>query len=283
MGRLRLALMVVSLSWSPDSKRLATVESHHKSGQVTVHVRSQSDRSRAIDLPGGVRSLSQVAWSPDGALLALSGPDCPGTVLVDPSSGGLRRVLDGVSGPVAWEPEGRLIAGVEGTSVVLVDPVTGQRARTLAAQRHKPSALAWARHGKYLAVADGEDIFVWDTAAGNWWWKLPWTTAEGDRGPDSTVNSLDWLDGGGYLLEFRRRGGAWRDEKESTVSTVILWDTGTGQPQFVKRFYEISRADHRRPIAATVLAPAPGRIAVAIDEAPPQIWEVTGDLTHYER
>jgi hypothetical protein len=48
------------------------------------------------------------------------------TILLDPASGSQRRVLDGVSGPAAWEPEGRLIAGAEGTSVALFDPVTGQ-------------------------------------------------------------------------------------------------------------------------------------------------------------
>jgi WD40 repeat protein len=271
---------VISLAWSPDSRRLATVEAGHRSGPPAVHVRSQAERSRAIGVPPGL-PVSQVAWSADGTLLALSGADCQDTVLVDPSDGGQRHVLPGVSGPVAWEPEGRLLAGVEGTSVVLFDPVSGKQSAKLTAHEHKPTALAWARHGRYLAIADGEKIFVWDAQAADWKWKLPWTTAEGDRGPDSTVAALDWLDGGGYLLEFRPRGGAWRDEQGSTVSTVILWDIETGQWQFVELYYETLRTERRRPIPAVALAPDGRRLALAYDTAPPVIWRITGDLPHY--
>ncbi len=223
-----VAGVVISLAWAPDSKHLATLESHHKSGQLTLHIRSQAERRRAIDVPGGLAGMSQVAWSADGTLLALSGPHCPRTVLVDPSDGSRRGVLDGVRGPVACEPEGQLIAGVDGTAVVLCDQATGRRVRVLEGQRHVPAAVAWARHGRYLAVADGEDVRVWDAPAGAVRWTLPWTTVQGDRGPDGSVTAVEWLDGGGYLLEFRKQGGAWRDEQGRTVSTVILWDIETG-------------------------------------------------------
>jgi WD40 repeat protein len=273
---------VISLAWAPDSRHLATLESEHKSGRLTVHVRSQADRSRAISLPPGL-AASQVTWSPDGTLLALSGPHCPHTVLMDPADGSQRRVLDGVSGPVAWEPEGRLIAGVHGTDVVLCDRVTGERVRALTEHKHVPAALAWARHGKYLAVADGEEIRVWNAESGAWRWKLPWATAEGDRGPDPTVTAMDWLDGGGYLLEFRQRGGAWRDEQGSTVSTIVLWDIETGKSQFVQRFYETRGTSNRRhPIAGLALAPDHRRLALAFDTATPSIWQITGDLPNYQ-
>ncbi len=271
---------VISLDWAPDSKHLATLEAGRRSGPPTVRIRSQAERSRAIDVPAGLPA-AQVTWSADGTLLAVSGPDCPGTVLVDPSDGRQRRVLDGVRGPVAWEPEGPLIAGVEGTTVVLCDPATGRRVRVLAGHKHVPSTVAWARHGQYLAVADGEKIRVWNAASGDEVWTLPWTTAEGDRGPDGTVTAIQWLDGGGYLLEFRPRGGAWRDEQGSTVSTVILWDIETGKWQFVELFYETLRTNQRRPIAGVALAPDGRRLALALDTAPPAIWRITGDLPHH--
>jgi len=271
---------VISLAWAPDSKHLATLESHHKSGRLTLHIRSQADHRRAIDVPGDLAGVSQVAWSADGTLLALSGPGCPCTVLLDASDGSRRRVLDGVRGPVAWEPEGQLIAGVDGTTVVLCDQATGQRARVLEGQRHVPTAVAWARHGRYLAVGDGEEIRVWDAQAGAMRWTLPWMTDQGDRGPDGSVTAIEWLDGGGYLLEFRRQGGASRDEEDISLSTVILWDIETGKCQFGKLFHETLRTSRRRPIAGVALAPDHRRLALALDTVPPVIWRITGDLPH---
>src|SRR5262249_45511433 len=128
---------VLSLAWAPDSRRLATVESG-RSGELAVRVRSQAGGSRPVALPPGL-PVSQVAWSPDGTLLALSGPGCPDTVLADASAGGQYRVLPGVSGPVAWEPDGRLIARVDGTSIVLSDPVTGKKTNALTPHAIQPT------------------------------------------------------------------------------------------------------------------------------------------------
>jgi hypothetical protein len=198
---------VLSLSWAPDSSGLATLELNHKSGERAVGIRSQARGSHMHAVPHGL-VVSRVAWSPDGALLALSGPLCAQTVLFDPASGTVRRTLDNLSGPVAWQPGGRLLAGIYETSVLLCDPATGGRVGRLAGQEHPPTAIAWARHGKFLAVADGERIRVWDADAGTEVSVIPWTTGEGDRGPDGKITSIEWLDGGRYLLEFRPRGGA---------------------------------------------------------------------------
>jgi WD40 repeat protein len=270
---------VTALAWAPDCARLATVEENQWSGQPEVRVRGKAEGVRALaPLPNLV--VSQVTWSPDGSLIALSGQGT-GTVLVDSASGMVRRVLEGVSGPVAWEPRIRLIAGVDGTSVVLCDPATGERVRTLTGrQQHVPAAIAWTRHGKYLAVADGEDIRVWDAEAGESQWKLPWATSEGDRGPDGSVTSLEWLDGGHYLLEFRPRGGTERDERGTTSSSVILWDTETGKTVFNWRFYETT-PQGRMPIAAIAATPDGRRMTHAIDGCAPVIWQVNSDLPHY--
>jgi WD40 repeat protein len=268
---------VISLAWAPDGTSLVTVELEHESGAPAVHVRSQQEGSRALSVPRDL-PVSQVAWSPDGTLLALSGSDCRYTALVDPASGAVRRVLDGVSGPVAWEPEGQLIAGTEDAGAVLCDVATGSRVRALA-QSHRPTAVAWARHGKFLATADGEDIRVWDGHSGARLWNIPWTTAEGDRGPDGTVNAIQWLDGGRYLLEFRQRGGASRSEFGATVATVILWDIET-KWLFVQLFYEtVNRV--RKPPAAMALAPAGRRLLIVNDNVAPVVWHIDGELPHY--
>jgi len=268
---------VISLAWAPHGTELATVERDHKSGVLAVHIRSQHEGSRALSLPQDL-PVSQVAWSPDGTLLALSGSDCAYTALVDPADGTVRRVLDGVSGPVAWEPEGQLIAGTEDTGAVLCDVASGERVRTLG-QSHRPTAVAWARHGKFLATADGEDIRVWDAHSGARLWNIPWTTVEGDRGPDGTVNAIQWLDGGRYLLEFRRRGGASRSDFDATVATLILWDIET-RSLFVRLFWEtVNRVP--KPPATMALAPAGRRFLILNDNLAPVVWHIDGELPHY--
>ena len=270
-----LAGMVISLAWSPDSKHLATVEEDHASHAKSVRIRSQATGPRPVLFPQDL-PVTQVTWSPDGTTLALSGPDCPQTVLIDAATGSQQRVLDNLSGPVAWRPDGSMIAGLYETNVLLVDPATGGRVGRLGDHEHRPTAIAWARHGSRLAVAHGERIRVWnaDSAEVEWW--MPWTTSEGDRGPDHTITSLQWLDGGRHLLEFRPRGGAWHDEYGSTCSTLILWDVEKHW-LFVELFSEVV-LKKRLPAAGVALAPDGRRCAAAFDDRLPVIYRIDGDL-----
>jgi WD40 repeat protein len=269
--------LVLSLAWSPDGSLLATMESDQKTGQPAVRVRSKSQGVRAIDMPRGL-PVSQVAWSPDGSLLAVSGRDCGQTLLADPAGGAVRRVIDGISGPVAWQPGGRLLAGCAGTAVALFDPATGDRVRQFTGHDQAPGAIAWAGHGQRLAVAYGEHIRVWDVESGVWW-HLPWATAEGDRGPDGTVTDVQWLDGGRYLVEFRKMGGSRSDEEGSTVSTLIIWDVET-RPVLVQRFWGTVR-HATRPVAAIAVEPVGRRCAVATDLHIPDVYQIDGDLPDF--
>jgi WD40 repeat protein len=266
---------VVSIAWAPDNSRLATVEVNHASGERALGVRSPAG-SRTLAVPADLKVL-QVAWSPDGTTLALSGPDCARTVLLDPDSGAVRRELDNLSGPVAWQPGGRLLAGRYETSVLLCDPVTGGRTGRLAGQEHQPSALAWARGGKFLAVADGERVRIWDAEAGTQTSVLPWILSEGDRGPDSTITRIDWLDDR-YLYEFRPRGGALRDERNHTCSTIALWEAHEVKWQVLKHFYE--HVNHViYPVDVWAPAPDGKRCLTLPDDAPPSVWLLGGTLT----
>jgi WD40 repeat protein len=274
-----LAGPVIGLAWAPDGKHLASVERQQASGEPVVRIRSQAEGVRPVQLPPGL-PVRQAAWSPDGGTLAVTGPDCPGTVLIDAASGGQRRVLDHLSGPVAWQPGGQLIAGVFETSVLLCDPAAGGIVGRLAGQEHHPAVLAWDRHGKHLAVADGERIIVWDAGAGTQRWRLPWPTAEADRGPDGAVTSVQWLDGGGYLMEFRPLGGAYHDERGTTVATVWIWDIEDGHVICSKFFLEHEQG-RIQPVAGVSLSPDGRRLAAALDFLPPDMWRVVGDLPHF--
>lgn len=268
---------VTALAWSADGAYLATAEESGRDGAREIRIRSRAGAPRVVRLPQDF-DVAQIAWSPDGTRFVASSPGEPALV-VDAARGTATSLLDGLSGPVAWEPEGRLIAAADQASVVLGDPVTGLRTQTLPGT-HAVTALGWAKHGRYLAVAHGEEIRVWDVPAGQKLWDLPWPTAAGDRGPDGTVTTLEWLDGGHYLMEFRPRGGAWRDERASTISTSILWDVTTGKFLMIELFYE-RVLGVIWPLAATVMTPAGNRLTHAIDSIAPTIWQLNLDLPHF--
>jgi len=269
-----LAGPVVSMSWAPDSTRLATIEGDVKSSRHVLNIRSQADGKRPIDLPLGP---SQVAWSPDGSQLALSAPGARSVHLVDAAGGQPRRTLAGVSGPVAWEPGGHRIAAPDGPNVAIFDAASGQRERTITGQQHEATAVSWATQGKVLAVSDGEHIRVVDADNGERLWNLPWATAEGDRSDDPSVHYIGWLDGGRYLLEFRKHGALSRSDASARIGTVALWDVTT-HSLFWYFFHEtILRV--QRPPAKVLAGPQGGRqTLIFFDHQPPQVWEISGDL-----
>jgi WD40 repeat protein len=269
---------VTSLAWSPDGSHLAALETDRKSGHLAVHVRGADKGSRVIDVPPGL-PVSQLAWSADASLLALSGQEAPRTVLADAANGAVRQILDGVGGPVAWEPEGGRLAGCDGTTVVVCDPATGQTVHRFTEHDRRPTAVGWATHGRYLAVGYGEQIRVWDAETADWTWNMYWTMAEGDRGPDGAVTAVHWLDGGRYLIEFRQRGGLRRDDAGSVVSTVAVRDIQKNA-LVTKLFWETW---NRSSFPLSTIAVDPGRrhVATVADLHPPGIWQLQGDLPDF--
>jgi WD40 repeat protein len=275
-----LAGHVVSLSWAPNNTHLAAIEDDPKSGLQAVNIRSQAEGKRAISVPAGPR-LTQVAWSPDGSQIALSARDARPVLLVDSGSGQLRRSLEGVSGPVAWEPGGHRIAAPDGPNVAIFDAASGQRERTITGQEHQATALAWATRGTVLAVSDGEHIRVIDADSGERQWNLPWGTSEYDRSDDPTVRYIGWLDRGRYLIEFRKHDAWSTDEAGTRIGTISLWDV-TAHSLFRFHFHETLN-DRQRPPAEVLLAPQGGRQAlICYDDHTPAIWEISGDLPGYE-
>jgi len=274
-----LAGHVISLSWSPDSTHLAAIEKDRKSGRHVLNVRSQAEGKRPISLPEGAE-ISQVAWSPDGSLLAVTSRGARTALLIDPANGQLRRTLEDVSGPVAWEPGGHRIAGPDGAQIAVFDAATGQRERTITGQQYKATAVAWATRGKTLAVSDGEHIRVIDADTGERLWNLPWVTSEGDRSDDSSVHYLGWLDSGRYLLEFRKHGAYSRSDANTLIGTVALWDITT-RSLFSFLFHEtINHVQY--PPAEILVGPQGGRqTLIFFDDCPPQVWEISGDLPGY--
>jgi WD40 repeat protein len=105
-----------------------------------------------------------LALSPDGGRVAL---ESDFKVLVCDAADGAVTLTLAASGPLAWSPDGRLLAalGRDGDvpAVQVFDAATGKATRTL---RARAAALLWRPDGSRLLLGDPSGrVAVWDVAS----------------------------------------------------------------------------------------------------------------------
>jgi RNA polymerase sigma factor (sigma-70 family) len=156
-----------TLAVSADGRLTATANFNR--GTVALHDRDTGRLVRTID--SGEKSVSRVAFAPEGRLLALTGSTAaPGAgrgsyflALWDADRGReLRRLVGPPHGAPTFSPDGRLLAESDREQVRLLEVPTGRERAAL--PQKNALGLAFSPDGHTLACGGQDGITLWELA-----------------------------------------------------------------------------------------------------------------------
>ncbi|MBI3724638.1 serine/threonine protein kinase, partial [bacterium] len=152
---------LVSLSWSPDARSLAS-----GNDDGTTFLWDSATGKQIAKLPGPAGSCTQiVAWSRDSKTLATGRTD--GTIAVwDVETCTCSKTLQGARTTVygvSWSPDGRrLVAGGMDHTVSVWDVATGRREHAFESNMGTIFGLAWSPDGAHVASSCADrTVKVW--------------------------------------------------------------------------------------------------------------------------
>lgn len=150
--------------WSPDGRFVAT----YRWGQPAVRIWDAETGKLARAFPVHMK-VGTLAWSPDGAKLAVNGCDDNCFWVLDALKGTVlrksQRASAGIFIRVAWSPDGQLLATAhEHSFVMLWNPTTGEPVRNLGRHDINSSipSLVWSPDGETVASASTDrSVRIW--------------------------------------------------------------------------------------------------------------------------
>ena len=204
-------------------------------------------------LQGHTQNITQIAWSPDGHIIASPSEDH--TIrLWDTKTGQCLHTLSGHSDTingVSWSPNGRVLASAsDDATIKLWETLTGQYQRTLTEHRAAVTSVAYVPDGLILASGSSDGtIKFWGTQTGQC--QDTWA------GLEVTVRNVAYAPDGQILASYLDNG------------TVQFWDT---QRKSLFLLVEILLAD--ASVMNMVWSPDGQFLAISSSDGTIKLWKV---------
>ncbi len=256
---LLLAMQAVSRTQTVDGFALPEAESALRRALMSLRL------ERALPGSNGESCrlevwCSDVAFSPDGSLLAAAGPE-NSAVVHDAAGGEQLLVLDGHSEPVvavAFSPDGQRLATASADGSAMIWEITAgeagdtvtQAALTLAGHEAELTDVAFSPDGARIATAGRDNLIrLWDAASGEEVATL--------AGHEDSVRDVLFSPDGTELYS------------GSSDGTARIWDLAEGRERLVL-------AGHTDRIADIALSPDGARLATAGWDQRIRVWDTAG-------
>ncbi len=201
------------ISWSPNSRRLASCGTDH-----TVTVWDPSDGSEIFTWAGHRYAVNSVAWSPDGSILASGSGDAT-VKLWDARQGENPESLEwrktsGVNS-ISWSPDGRQVVAAGYRGLKVFDGDTHKLNFIVDVGNLSVLCQTWSPNGTRVSLGRTDGLIqIWDVAAG----KL---LSEEPAYPSNRVAALAWKPDGSMFVS----GG----NSERGPLSLKTWDGITGK------------------------------------------------------